>query len=183
MSKTKSQMTADELLMMPKDGYRYELVKGELQQMVPAGGEHGVTTMKLGARLEVYVEDNDLGVVCAAETGFIIARNPDTVRAPDVAFVSKARIPATGIPKGYWPYAPDLAVEVISPNDSYDAVDDKISEWLEAGVKLVIVINPRKRNVKLHRTETDIKLLTAADQLTFDDIVPGFSYPVAKLFV
>jgi Uma2 family endonuclease len=182
MSETKRQVSAEELIRMAYDGFRYELVKGELIQMTPAGGEHGVTTMRLGARLEIFVEDHDLGVICAAETGFIIAHNPDTVRAPDVAFVSKARIPADGIPKGYWPFAPDMALEVISPNDNFGEVDEMIGEWLEAGVRLVVIINPRKRNIKLYRSQTEINLLTEADELKFDDIVPGFSYPVKKLF-
>lgn len=183
MSESKALMTADELLRMPDDGYRYELVEGELRRMSPGGGEHGVIIGKITGRLEVHVEDNDLGVVCGAETGFTIARDPDTVRGPDAAFVSKERIPADGIPKGYWPYAPDLAIEVISPNDIYGDVDEKISEWLTAGVRLVVIINPRKRNVKLYRSQTQISLLTAADQLSFEDIVPGFTYPIAKLFV
>src|SRR5262245_10805712 len=105
---TKILITAEELLQMPKDGYRYELVKGELRQMAPAGGEHGVIAAKLTRRLEIFVEEKGLGVVCAAETGFLIATNPDTVRGPDLAFVSKERIPESGIPKGYWPFAPDL---------------------------------------------------------------------------
>lgn len=183
MSATKTLITADELLAMPNDGYRYELIKGELFQMVPPGGEHGVIAMKLAARLAVYVEDNTLGVVCAAETGFKIATDPDTVRAPDSAFISKEKIPATGIPKGYWPFAPDLAIEVISPNDIYGDVDEKVDEWLEAGTRLVIVINPRKRKVGLHRSRTDVTFLLDGDILKFDDIVPGFSYPVTKIFV
>jgi Uma2 family endonuclease len=180
---TKTLITAEELLQMPKDGYRYELVKGELRQMVPAGGEHGVTAMNLSTPLDYYVKERGLGVVCAAETGFIIALSPDTVRAPDVAFVSKARIPESGIPKGYWPFAPDLAVEVISPNDTYSEVEEKVLEWLDAGTRMVIVINPRNRTVTIYNSLTDVVVLKEYDQITGGDVIPGFTYSVAKLFV
>lgn len=144
-------MTADELLRMPDDGYRYELVKGELRGMPPAGGEHGKIALKFGSRLLNYVEANNLGVVFAAETGFKIASNPDTVRAPDAAFVRLDRLPETGLPKGYWPGAPDLAVEVISPGDIYGEVEEKVNEWLDAGTRMVIVANPRNRTLKVYR--------------------------------
>jgi Uma2 family endonuclease len=183
MSATKTLITADELLQTPDDGYRYELVKGELRQMAPAGGEHGVTAMKVSIPLGFYVEEKDLGVVCAAETGFQIASNPDTVRAPDLAFVSKARIPHSGIPKGYWPFAPDLAVEVISPNDRYTEVEEKVLEWLEAGTKAVIVMNPRNRTVTVYNSLTEVAVLKQSDVLTLGDVVPGFSCPISKLFV
>src|SRR3954447_24700286 len=101
MSTTEQLMTADELLRMPDDGFRYELVKGELRKMCPAGNEHGRVAMKFGWRLAQYVEANDLGEVYAAETGFLISSEPDTVRAPDVSFVRKERIPEVGRTKGY----------------------------------------------------------------------------------
>lgn len=182
MSLTKTLMTEDELLLMPKDGHRYELIEGELHHMAPAGGEHGVLAASLTIALGYFVDQNDLGVVCAAETGFTIAKNPDTTRAPDLAFISKARIPESGIPKRYWSFAPDLAVEVISPNDTYDEVDDKISDWLNAGTLIVIIINPRKHNIKVYRSLTDIAIFNLGDSLTLPDLLPGFSYPVTKLF-
>src|SRR5262249_49528516 len=113
-------MTAEDLFQLPDDNYKYELVEGGLIRMLPTGGEHGDVTMNAGFLLKGYVKAHDLGIVCAAETGFILKRNPDTVRAPDASFVAKERIPPGGIPKGYWPLAPDLAVEVISPNDRFD---------------------------------------------------------------
>jgi len=119
MSATISQLvTADELLTMPHNGFRYELVRGELKQKSPSGSEHGVTVVHLTWPLAQHVKDNHLGIVFGAETGFKITTNPDTVRAPDIAFVSHERIPATGIPRGFWPGAPDLAVEVVSPGDT-----------------------------------------------------------------
>ncbi len=123
MDSIQTLLTADELLTLPDDGYRYELVGGVLKQMTPAGGLHGVITGRLHGLLFEYLQQHaSLGVLCAAETGFYISRSPDTVRAPDVAFISQERIPAEGIPGGFWPFAPDLAVEVLSPRDTYDDV-------------------------------------------------------------
>src|SRR5882724_10950500 len=115
---------------MPDDGYRYELVEGELIRMAPAGAEHGKVTVKITTPLSVHVDANNLGTVYAAETGFIIRQNPDTVRAPDVAFVSRERIESAGVIKSYTIGAPDLAVEVISPGDTVREVEKKVREWL-----------------------------------------------------
>jgi Uma2 family endonuclease len=115
-------MSAEELLHLPDDGFRYELVRGELKKMPPAGHEHGDVAMRFGWRLAQHVELHDLGKVFAAETGFLLSTQPDTVRAPDVAFVRKERVEQVSKKGGYWPGAPDLVIEVISPGDSY-------SEW------------------------------------------------------
>lgn len=179
---TNTLVTENDLLLMPKDGYRYELIEGELHRMTPAGGEHGVLASTFNIALGYFIDLHDLGVTCAAETGFTLAKNPDTTRAPDFAFVSNARIPQTGIPKSYWPFAPDLAVEVVSPNDTYNEVEDKITTWLHYGTLIVIVINPRQRNVKVYRSLTDITIFNIGDTLTLPDMFPGFSYPVSKLF-
>src|SRR5262249_4638196 len=124
MSTATQLLTADDLWRLPQDGMRHELIRGELTNMPPAGAEHGVTTMNLSTPLDKHARTNDLGRVLAAETGFIIGRDPDTVRAADVAFVSKPRIPATGIPKKFFPGAPDLAVEVVSPSDTVSEVEE-----------------------------------------------------------
>src|SRR5258706_2691268 len=119
---------------MPDDGWRYELVDGGLRGVSPAGQEHGRVAMNLGSRLAQFVRERALGVVFAAETGFLIRRQPDTVRAPDVAFVSSARQSAA---EGFFPGAPDLAVEVVSPSDSFVEVEEKVLEWLGAGSQAV----------------------------------------------
>ncbi|MBI1925496.1 Uma2 family endonuclease [Candidatus Poribacteria bacterium] len=175
-------MTAADFWKLPDDGYRYELVKGELRQMPPTGFEHGVRTVKITSRLDRHVETNKLGYVCGAETGFTIAQNPDTVRAPDVAFVRQALIDQRGIAKGYWEGAPDLAVEVISPGDTYTEVAEKVDEWLAAGCSMVWVLNPRRRTVEVYRSPDDFKVLTANDILDGEDVVPGFRCKVAELF-
>ena len=175
-------ITADQLFRLPDDDLRYELVKGELRQMSPSGHKHGKVVVRFTWRLAQHVEEHNLGVVFAAETGFQISSNPDTVRAPDVAFVSRERMEAVGDIEGYWPGAPDLVVEVISPNDSYTEVEEKVFDWLEAGSRMVVVLNPRKRVVTVYRSLTDITVLTENDTLQGGNVVPGWTMPVRVLF-
>lgn len=182
MSTATDLLTADDLLKKPQDGYRYELAKGELIKEPPAGNIHGKRTMRLGWRLASHVEANDLGVVFAAETGFKLAADPDTVRALDVAFITKARIEEAGEFEGFWPGAPDLAVEVISPGDSYSEVNEKAKEYLKAGARGVWVVDARRRTITIYRSLTDIRILTEDDALEGGDIITGFSCPVAEVF-
>jgi Uma2 family endonuclease len=183
MSMTLQTFTAEELFKMPKDGFRYELVKGELRKMSPAGSEHGAIIVKVTIRLGQHVESNKLGVCFGAETGFKIATDPDTVRAPDVAFVSREHIPESGITKKFWPGAPDLAVEVLSPGDSYEEVDEKVGDWLAAGTRAVWVVNPRKRSVTVYHSTKDVERLSESDELDGGDVVPGFRCKVSEIFV
>ena len=182
MSTITKLTTAEELLSLPDDGLRYELVEGELRQMSPAGHDHGRITMRLASPLAQHIEENGLGEVYAAETGFMLRTNPDTVRAPDIAFIKQERVDQVGEPKGYWPGAPDLAVEVISPNDKVSEIEEKVKEWLEAGTSLVWIVSPKIRAVTVYHSLTDIVILTEKDMLTGGEVVPGFQYPVAKLF-
>ncbi|MDQ3458220.1 MAG: Uma2 family endonuclease [Deinococcota bacterium] len=178
----RTKITAEDLLRMPDDGFRYELVRGELRKMAPAGHEHGGIVMNVSTPLDQHVRANDLGRVYAAETGFKLASNPDVVRAPDVAFVSRKRLEEAGDTEGYWPGAPDLAVEVISPGDSYTEVEEKVVDWLEAGTHMVAVVNPRKRLITVYRSLSEVAVLTAEDSLDGGDVVPGWRVPVASLF-
>ena len=129
-----------------------------------------------------HVEANDLGVVFAAETGFRLATDPDTVRAPDVAFITKTRVEEVGKFEGFWPGAPDLAVEVISPADSYNEVKEKVEEYLNAGAGAVWVVDPRRRTIAVYRSLTEIAILTENDTLEGGDIIPGFGCCVAEVF-
>jgi Uma2 family endonuclease len=176
--------TAEELLRMPDDGFRYELVRGELRKMTPAGNKHGYLALRIASRLERHVEDNGLGKTYAAETGFKLSSDPDTVRAPDAAFVSRARLEEVGEIEGYWPGAPDLAVEVISPSDTHTEVVEKALAWLEAGCRMVLAVDPSRRTVTVYRALDDIRILTGEADETLDgaDVVPGWSLPVAELF-
>jgi Uma2 family endonuclease len=128
------------------------------------------------------VKANPLGVVFGAETGFRLASNPDTVRAPDLAFVRRERIPAGGIPREFWTGAPDLAVEVISPSDRYTEVEEKVQDWLSAGTHMVVVVNPRTRAVTVYRAPTEVTRLTESDLFSGGDLLPGFTCRVSEFF-
>ncbi|NQT38847.1 MAG: Uma2 family endonuclease [Planctomycetes bacterium] len=179
---TTTLVTADQLLRMPDDGHRHELVAGVLRKMVPAGWKHGAVAGGLHGRLEQHVREHGLGQVFAAETGFLLTRDPDTVRAPDIAFIQKVRFEAAKSADAFWPGSPDLAVEVISPGDTISDVDDKVRMWLDAGTSVVWVVNPKWRNVTVYRSPTDIRTLTENEQLDGGDVVPGFSCRVGEIF-
>ena len=179
----KSQLvTAEELLDMPDDGYRYELVRGELRKMAPAGSGHSASGVEISTSLNNHVKANNLGRVFGSDGGFLLARDPDTVRAPDVAFVRRERVEAVGIPSGYWPGPPDLAIEIISPNDRYTEVYEKVDEWLEAGAGMVVVVNPRNRTATVRVAGMNPVILREGDTLDGGDVVPGWRMPVTDLF-
>lgn len=182
MSATIQPVTADELLRMPDDGFRYELLKGELRKMSPAGNKHGRAASRITGSLDPYVVINGLGAVYAAETGFKISSDPDTVRAPDVAFVSQAKLDEIGEMEGFLPCAPDLVVEVISPSDSFSEVEDKVFDWLAAGSKMVVVVKASKRSVTVYRSATDVIVLKENDILDGGDVVPGWSMAIKDIF-
>ncbi len=179
---TKSEMTAEELFSLPDDGWRCELVSGELRRMPPTGMQHGQIAGLLTQQLATYVRTHDLGVVFTAEAGFRLAQHPDTIRAPDVSFIARAHIPAEGVPSGYWPGAPDLAVEIVSPNDRFDDVVEKVAEYLAAGTRLVWVVHPRTHTVTVYRASGEVRLLRGHEELSGEDILPGFTCPVSALF-
>lgn len=163
---------------MPAEGLVLELVDGEIKKMSPAGFEHGRIAMLAGISLGTYVRQHGLGEVAAAETGFILRRNPDTVRAPDVAFVRKERfVPTTA----YFPGAPDLVIEVISPSDTYSEVDAKVVDWLRSGVRLAIVIDPSKRSAAVHRSLTETLRIESDGVIDGGDVVPGWRIPLREL--
>ena len=181
MAVTEKLMTASDLLNVPNDGFRYELVRGELRRMAPAGHGHGGITINITVPLGAYVKQQNLGRVYAAETGFVLSNEPDTVRAPDISFVRQERVLDLNL-EGYFPGTPDLVIEVISPNDVYAEVEEKVAEWLSAGTELVIVVNPRQRTVRVHHTLTDITVLTENDVLDGGAVVPGWQLPVKEIF-
>ncbi|HYI08939.1 MAG TPA: Uma2 family endonuclease [Thermoanaerobaculia bacterium] len=171
-----TQITADELLRMPDDGWRYELVQGELRKLSPAGEEHGDIAIEIATSLRHYVKHHRLGKAYGPDVGFRIARDPDTVRSPDAAFVSAERVVRT--PK-YFEGPPDVAFEVISPSDSYSDVEEKTLDYLRAGTRVVVVVNPRTRVVRLHRRDG---VETVNDVLEIEDVIPGWRLPLAELF-
>lgn len=167
-------MTAEELLALDLPGKTAELVRGRLVVREPPGYYHGKVAMKLGIRIGVFVEANGLGEVLAQDTGFKLASNPDTVRAPDVAFLRRERVPEPA-PRGYGMLAPDLAVEVVSPNDRAGELLTKVGDWLDAGVRLVWVIDPDRRQARIHRADGSVAIVDGDGLLEGEDVLPGFS--------
>jgi Uma2 family endonuclease len=174
-------MTAEDLLAMPKDDLFHELLRGELITMAPAGFDHGDIGSELLSRLRPFVKASELGVVVGPDTGYVLSRSPDTVRAPDVSFVQSSRMPSQR-PAGYFPGAPDLAVEVLSPRDTVQEMEDKVDEYLSAGTQLVWVVNPRRQTVSVYRKDGTIAILRRDDRLDGESVVPGFALSLAELF-
>ena len=175
-------MTADALFQLTGDHRRYALVRGELLRMTPAGFVHGAVVANLTAPLAQHVKAHRRGIVCGAETGFVLARDPDTVLAPDVAFVRRDRIPASGAPATFWNGAPDLAVEAVSPGDTRPQVASKVDAWLAAGARVVWVADPQDASVTIHERDRPPHRLTAADTVDGAPLLPDFRLPVADVF-
>jgi Uma2 family endonuclease len=175
-------VTAEELLEIPNDGLRRELVRGKVRTMAPAGSAHGRIAMNLASSLAGHVEPQNLGVVFAAEIGFRISSDPDTVRAPDVAFVRRERVEAAGETEGYWPGAPDLAIEVVSPNDRFAEVEEKVADWLASGTRMVLIANPRGKTVTVRYPEGEALILSEEEPIEGGEVIPGWILPVADAF-
>ncbi|MFN8485088.1 MAG: Uma2 family endonuclease [Anaerolineae bacterium] len=175
-------VTAEMLAALPDTGERTELVRGEVVSMSPGGAEHGRIGGRLFVALGDFVLRHGLGEIYLAETGFILSRDPDTVRAPDAAFVAAARLAGRGRRSGFFDGAPDLAVEVVSPNDSYQDVEDKVYDYLNAGTRAVWVVNPRAQTVTVYEPTRVARTLTVHDTLDGGDTLPGFALPVRDLF-
>lgn len=175
-------ITAEQLERWPESGERVELVRGRVEKMAPAGFEHGLVATALAHSLRAFVIERRLGAVVSAETGFVIAHDPDTVRAPDVAFVTAERVSEQERPSGFFVGAPDLAVEVVSPTDTNDAVEDKVLDYLDAGTRQVWVVSPRHRTLQVFESRQSSRLLGPDDTLDGGDLLSGFSLRVGDLF-
>jgi Uma2 family endonuclease len=177
---TPATMTAEDLLRLNIQGKRSELVRGQLIVREPPGFAHGVVAFRIGRLVGDFVDSFRLGLVVAAETGFTLARNPDTVRAPDVGFVRQDRVPDP-LPRGYAEFAPDLAVEVLSPGDRPGEMLAKVSDWLRAGTLLVWVVDPIRRTARVYRADGTEAFASADDSLDGEDLLPGFVLPLASV--
>ena len=172
-------MTAEELFNLPDDFYRHELLKGELLTMSPPGAEHGSVNGNLSAFLHAHVKANNLGRVYVGDTGFKLESNPDTVLAPDIAFICRER---AGTPSPfYYLGAPDLAVEVRSQWDRKGKIERKTALWLNLGAKAVWNVDPRKKTVEVVHADGNRWLFHESDELV-DDTVPGFRVAVSEIF-
>jgi Uma2 family endonuclease len=172
-------MTADDLLHANIPNKRTELVRGVLRVREPAGFLHGRVALNLGAELRAYAKHTDAGAVLAAETGFKLFTDPDTVRAPDVAFVAKEREPADAA--GFAALAPDLVVEVLSPDDRPGEVLAKVADWLSGGTRLVWVVDPVRRLARVYRQDGSESIVTAEGALEGEAVLPGFACPLETI--
>lgn len=173
-------MTAEELERLVLPGKQFELVRGRLLVREPPGSVHGMVTMNLGYFVSDFVRKHRLGVVFAQDTGFKITTNPDTVRAPDVAFLSREKLGA--IPsRGYAELAPDLLAEILSPDDRPSEVLAKVSDWLAAGTRLVWVIDPSRAQARIYRSDGSLTLLDGSGSLDGEEVLPGFTCPLADV--
>ena len=174
-------LTAEDLPRLQPPDKRTELVRGRMIVREPAGFRHGEVAVNVTVLIAQFVRARNLGRVLAAETGFVLFMNPDTVRAPDVAFVRHERIPDQ-LPTGYARFSPDLAVEVLSPDDRPGEVLEKVADWLKAGTRLVWVIDPERRSARAYREDGTIAMLAESDILDGEDVLPGFTCDVSELF-
>ncbi len=175
----KSPATEDDLLQMPDDGYKYELVDGEIIAS-PSGLYSSAVAARISHLLQMYTDNNPVGLVLGADVGI---RLPDgNVRSPDVSVVKMEKLPDGKPPRTFGAFAPDLAVEVLSPSDSHRLVADKIGEYLQCGVSLVWLVDPEARIVTVFRSLTDVQTLKSKDAITADPVLPGFSFTVDGFF-
>jgi Uma2 family endonuclease len=175
--------TAEELLGLPRGTWRYELVAGALRRMSPSGYRHGTVVARVGSRLGPFVEQHNLGETCGAETGFLLRRNPNTVRAPDAAFIRNETLAALAGPvEGFFPGAPDLAIEVRSPSDRDADLAGKIAGWLDAGSRAVLVIDPGRERAAVYRPGNRIASFLRDDAVELPDLLPGWSLILGEVF-
>ncbi|MBI5758655.1 MAG: Uma2 family endonuclease [Planctomycetales bacterium] len=174
-------MTAEEFWLSPENRKHSSLIRGEVVESMPPGAKHGTVAIRLATRLGRWAESSGRRCV-GAESGFILGRDPDIVRGPDLFYVRVERIAKSGIPEAFWNIAPDLAVEVVSPSESAAEVHEKVSDFLAAGTPRVWVVYPRSQEVVVYRSDRSARTCSANDVLEDQEILPGFSCRVAELF-
>lgn len=174
-------ITAEEFAAMTGDGL-HELVRGEVIEMPTPGARHGEIANQMGYLLKAHVLSRNLGKVLNNDAGYILQRDPDTARGPDVSFIRRDRVPVGGLPDGPFPGAPDIAIEVLSPNDRIGDIDEKIDMYLAAGCPLVVVLHPKRRTAELHRPGTVPVIVREPEALDLSSVVDGFQCTLAEIF-
>ena len=173
------KMSADEFEASPF-AETHELIRGELYPIMPAGTLHGVITSRLSAYLSFFVMENNLGEITAAESGFKLV-NQSNVGA-DIGFIGKEKLAKFGIPDSFFPTAPDLAVEVISPSNSSEEISTKVEDYLSSGSRLVWIVYPKRKVVVVYRQTNTVSFLHETDELDGEDVLPDFKLPITKIF-
>ena len=177
-----SVKSADQLFSVAHHGTRLELVRGVVQVMSPAGSEHGWIASRILIRLGAYVEANDLGKTFAAETGFLIEVDPDTVRAPDAAYVSHENLASAPPSSSYLQVAPDLVVEVVPPNDASTDLEAKAEQWIEAGTKIVLVADPKNQTLRVYKSKAQIEVLRSGEEFASGEVCDAWIISVNEIF-
>lgn len=179
---TATLRTVEDLMGLDGDPGRFDLIDGEISRMAPASGHHGGIAGTLSRVVGNFVFDRDLGTVYTAETGFILRRDPDSVLVPDLAYVTADRLPPLDDQVGFLALAPDLAIEIISPSETARRVAAKVAAYLDAGCRLVWVVEPRQRTVTAWTPDRQSRVFRADETLDGGDVLPGFTVPLANVF-
>jgi Uma2 family endonuclease len=179
---TATLLTADDLMAMPEDGNRYELMRGELVSTPMSSYESSEIAMAIGSMLRAFAYPHKLGRVAGADGAFILHRNPYTVRIPDASFVRMDRLPPPEQRRQFLELAPDLAVEVVSPSDSANEVQEKVREYLDAGVRLIWVVHPAQRTLTVYTADRNARVLYEDEVLDGGEVLPGFTITVSDIF-
>ena len=182
MSRQPGLLTSEEFAALHVEGVRLELIRGELCVMPPAFADHGETVGALHAILGAYVRTYNLGKMYSAETGFLVARNPDSIRTTDIAFIQRNRLTPEAVAPTWNPVMPDLVVEVVASRDRAPEIAGKVEMWIEAGVRMVWVVYRLRRTVEIFQPHRQMLLVSEHEQLTGTDVIPGFFTPVAAIF-
>ena len=175
-------LTAEDLLRLTSEGVKGELIRGVLHETVSVGKIHGRIAMAFGGALVSYVRPRRLGTVIGSDAGVLIQRNPDTVREPDIAYISAERLSLDDQSDGYLEVVPELVVEIVSPSDSPREVNEKIRMWLDLGVSMALEVRPAERAVMVHRPDAPAVTLTGEGVLDGGDVLPGFRLPLSEIF-
>jgi Uma2 family endonuclease len=178
---TTKPLTAEEFSLLPETEMQRSLVRGEVVETMPPNASHGIIAGRFFKALIIWADETNAGAA-GFEPGFILDRDPDVVRGPDVYFVRADRIPAGGIPNTYWDLAPDLAVEVISPSETANEIREKVQDYLAAGTALVLVIYPKTRELDAHTPDGLARTYRSDEDFTSPAVLPGFSCRVSELF-
>jgi len=172
--------------MPRRDGHgndcRLELIRGEVKSMSPTGGTHGYVCLLLGGIIMQFVRTHGLGKAFGAETGFIVGRHPDSVLGADIAFVSRERLKTVENLDKFLPFAPDLAVEVLSPGNTAVEMDEKVALYFGAGSRMVWIVNPKRRTAAVYTSPFDVRILSEEETVDGGEVLPGFRLPLAQLF-